>query len=72
MTSFDFLSSLVITRSVLDLTIPVTLLLQDPAIDIVDAIHPVESLKSIFVVNTILLIPFIKSVTVISSNVLAR
>ena len=39
MTSFDFLSSLVITRSVLDLTLPVTLLLQDPAVDIVDATH---------------------------------
>ena len=39
MTSFDFLSSLVITRSVLDFTLPVTLLLQDPAVDIVDATH---------------------------------
>ena len=47
MTSFDFLSSFVITRSVLDLTLPVTLLLQDPAIDIVDATHPIESLKSL-------------------------
>ena len=39
MTSFDFLSSLVITRSVLDLTLPVTQLLHDPAIDIADATH---------------------------------
>ena len=47
MTSFDFLSSLVITRSVLDLTLPVTLLLQYQTIDIVDATHPIESLKSL-------------------------
>ena len=39
MTSFDFLSSLVITRSILDLTLPVIQLLQDPAIDIADATH---------------------------------
>ena len=47
MTSFDFLSSLVITRSILDLTLPVTQLLQGPAIDIADATHLIESLKSI-------------------------
>ena len=46
-TSFDFLSSLVITRSILDLTLPVTQLLQGPAIDIADAIQPIESLKSL-------------------------
>ena len=38
-TSFDFLSSLVITRSILDLSLPVTQLLQCPAIDIADATH---------------------------------
>ena len=43
MTSFDFLSSLVITRSILDLTLPVTQLLQDPAIG---ATQLIESLKS--------------------------
>ena len=36
MTSFDFLSSLVITRSTLDLTLPVTQLLQGSAMDIAD------------------------------------
>ena len=46
MTSFDFRSSLVITRSILDLTLPVTQLLQGPAIDIADATHLIESLKS--------------------------
>ena len=46
MASFDFLSSLVITRSVLDLTLPVTQLLQGPTIDIADATHLIESLKS--------------------------
>ena len=47
MTSFDFLSSLVITRSILDLTLPVTQLLQDPAIDIADATHFIKSMKSL-------------------------
>ena len=47
MTSFDFLSSLVITRSILDLTLPVTQLFQGPAIDIADATHLIESLKSL-------------------------
>ena len=47
MTSFDFLSSLVTTRSILDLTLHVTQLLQGPAIDIVDATHLIESLKSL-------------------------
>ena len=47
MASFDFVSSLVITRSVLDLTLRVTRLLQGPAIDIADATHLIESLKSL-------------------------
>ena len=47
MASFDFLSSLVITRSVRDLTLPVTQLLQGPAIDVADATHFIESLKSL-------------------------
>ena len=47
MTSFDFLSSLVITRSILDLTLPLAQLLQGPAIDIADATHLIESLKSL-------------------------
>ena len=45
MASFDFLSTLVITRSVLDLTLLVTQLLQGPAINIADATHLTESLK---------------------------
>ena len=47
MTFFDFLSSLIITRSVLDLTLPVTQLLQGPAIDLPDATHLIELLKSL-------------------------
>ena len=47
MTSFDFLSSLVISRSILDLTLRVTQLLQGLAIDIADATHRIESLKSV-------------------------
>ena len=46
MTSFDFLSSLVITRSVLYLTLPLTQLSQGPRTDIADATHLIESLKS--------------------------
>ena len=47
MTSFDFLSSLVITRSILDLTLLATQLFQGPAIDTADATHLIESLKSL-------------------------
>ena len=46
MASFDFLSSLVITRSVLGLALLIIQLLQGPAIDIADATYPIESLKS--------------------------
>ena len=47
MTSFDFLSSLIITRSILDLNLRVTQLLQGPAIGIADAAHLIESLKNL-------------------------
>ena len=47
LTSFDFISALVLTRHVLDLTIPVTELLQGPAIDVADSSHLIESLKSL-------------------------
>ena len=47
MTSLDFLSSLVITRSIVDLTLLVTQLLQGPAIDIANATHLMKSLKSL-------------------------
>ena len=46
MASLDFLSSLVVTRSVLGLTLLITQLLQGPAIDIADATYLIESLKS--------------------------
>ena len=44
---FDFLSSFVLTKAILDLTLPVTQLLQGPAIDIADATHLIESLKKL-------------------------
>ena len=46
-TSFDFISALVLTRHFLDLTLPVTELLQGPAIDVADSSHLIESLKSL-------------------------
>ena len=49
LTSFDFISALVLTRHVLDLTLPVTELLQDPAIDVADSSHLIESLKSLII-----------------------
>ena len=42
---FDFIVSLVITRRVLDLTLPVTQLLQGKTIDVMDGIHLISSLK---------------------------
>ena len=45
MTFFDFFSSLVITRSIFDLTLPITQLLQGPGIDIADVTHLIESLN---------------------------
>ena len=44
MTYFDFRSSFVITRSILNLPLPVTHLLQGPAIDTADATHLIKSL----------------------------
>ena len=49
LTFFDFISALVFTRHVLDLTRPVTELLQDPAIDMADSSHLIESLKSLII-----------------------
>ena len=72
MISFDFLSSLVITRSTLDLILFATQFLQGHAIEIADATHLIESLKRLIVANTILLISFIKNVTFIFFNLLAR
>ena len=45
--SFDFIATLVLTRSILDLTLPVTELLQGKEIDMVDASHLLDSLKSV-------------------------
>ena len=47
MTLFDFLSSLAITRSILDLTVLVTQFMQGPEIDTANATHLTESLKSL-------------------------
>ena len=49
LTSFDFISALVLTRHVLDLTLPVTELLQGPAIDVADSSRLIESLKSLII-----------------------
>ena len=45
MNSFDFLSSLVNTRSIFDVAVPITQSVQSPAIDIADARNLIESLK---------------------------
>lgn len=42
---FDFVVALVITRNVLDVTLPVTKLLQGRSIDIMDGIDLIEALK---------------------------
>ena len=56
------------TRSSVDLTLPLSQLLQGPAIAIADATHLMESLKSLICCKAIPFIPFIKDVTVISLN----
>ena len=45
--SFNFIATLVLTRSILDLTLPVTELLQGKEFDMADASHLLESLKSV-------------------------
>ena len=45
--AFYFIANLVITRSVLDLTLPVTELLQGEEIDMADVSHLLDSLKSV-------------------------
>ena len=64
MTSFDFVSSLVITRSILDLTLLITQFLQGPAMDITDATHLIELLKSLICCKRNTVDTFIKNVTV--------
>ena len=68
MTSFP----LVITRSILHLTLPITQLLQGVAIDVADATHLNESLKALLVANAVMLIPFVKLATVILLKMLTR
>ena len=46
-TSFNFIVALVITRNILDLTLPVTQLLQTKSNDMMDGIHIIESLKNV-------------------------
>ena len=45
--SFDFIATLVLSRSILDLTLPVTELLHEKEIDMADAYHLLDSLKSV-------------------------
>ena len=47
--TFQFFACLVLTRSVLDMTLPVTQLLQYKSIDICDGLHLIESLKALIV-----------------------
>ena len=46
-TFFEFIVTLVLTRSVLDFTLPVTELFQRKANDIMEGIHLIETLKSV-------------------------
>ena len=46
-TNFEFVVSLVISRSVLDRTLPVTKLLKSKTNDVLDGIHLIESLKTL-------------------------
>ena len=52
LTSFDFVSAFVLIRHVLFLTLPITELLQDAAIDVADSSHFIESLKSLIISNS--------------------
>ena len=45
--TFQFVACLVLTRSVLDMTLPVKQLLQFKSIDICDGLHLIESLKAL-------------------------
>ena len=53
-TSFDFIATFILTRSILDLTLPVTELLQGKEIDMADVSHLLVSLKSAIFQNEIL------------------
>ena len=45
--TFQFVACLVLTRSVLDMTLPVTVLLQSNSSDICDGLYLIESLKAL-------------------------
>ena len=45
--NFEFLVTLVITRSLLDLTLPVTKLLQNKTIDVMDSLDLIQTLKNV-------------------------
>ena len=45
----QFVACLVLTRNVLDITLPVTQLLQSKSIDICDGLHLIESLKALVI-----------------------
>ena len=51
LSSFDFILALVLTRVVLDLTLPVTRLMQRTALDVADSSDLIESLKSLSISN---------------------
>ena len=51
LTSFDFISALVLTWPVLDLTLPVRGLLQRPVTDVADSSNVYEFLKSLIISN---------------------
>ena len=49
LTSFHFIAALVLTKHALDLSLPVTELLQGPEIDVADSLHLIQSLKSLII-----------------------
>ena len=49
LSTFHFVACLVLTRSVLDMTLPVTQLLQSTSIDVCDGLHLIESLKALVI-----------------------
>ena len=49
LSTFHFVACLVLTRSVLDMTLPVTQLLQFTSIDVCDGLHLIESLKALVI-----------------------
>ena len=51
LTAFDFISALVLTRHVLDLSLLVTELLRGPGIDVADSSHLNESLKISLIIS---------------------